>query len=97
MSLVDSLHVQGWTSGAHMLLQHSVACREDACGFAGCCGLRQLLRHAECCMAAPRASCTRCASLMVLVTLHARDCRQRDCTVIGCSSVKAGLMAKREE
>ncbi|XP_024006071.1 histone acetyltransferase HAC4 [Eutrema salsugineum] len=70
------------------LLIHVAACRTAQCQYQKCNMMKMLVRHCIACKIGP-GGCTNCKRFWGLIKLHARCCRDSQCTVYKCRDFRA--------
>ncbi|KAG7600692.1 Zinc finger FYVE/PHD-type [Arabidopsis suecica] len=70
------------------VLVHVAACRSTLCQYQGCRKFKTFFRHCIACKIGP-GSCPHCKRFWNLLRLHARSCRDSQCTVPKCRDFRA--------
>ncbi|CAA7027415.1 unnamed protein product [Microthlaspi erraticum] len=77
------------------VLIHVPTCRSTRCQNRWCHGVKMLLRHCVACKSP--AGCRPCKKLWNIIRLHARHCRDSQCTVFKCREFKANSSRQQKQ
>jgi len=73
----------------HMtLLQHAATCKSPKCPSANCTKMKGLLKHGKQCQIKAGGGCNVCKRIWALLQIHARQCKQQNCSVPNCMAIR---------
>ncbi|XP_051136089.1 histone acetyltransferase HAC1-like isoform X2 [Andrographis paniculata] len=70
------------------LLVHAAHCRSGFCQYPNCRKVKGLFRHGMGCKTRASGGCVLCKKMWYLLQLHARACKEYECTVPRCKDLK---------
>ncbi|KAL2482167.1 Histone acetyltransferase HAC12 [Forsythia ovata] len=70
------------------LLVHASQCRSPHCQYPNCCKVKGLFRHGRLCKIRASGGCVLCKKMWYLLQLHARACKESECSVPRCRDLK---------
>lgn len=89
-SLTENREVQKKESAKTQALKallHACQCRSQ-CSYPDCILIKKLFYHAKECSARAAGGCDYCKKMWIILRLHARNCKESDCSVPRCRDIK---------
>ncbi|CAA3010528.1 histone acetyltransferase HAC1-like isoform X1 [Olea europaea subsp. europaea] len=79
------------------LLVHASQCRSPHCQYLNCRKVKGLFRHGMLCKIRASGGCVLCKKMWYLLQLHARACKESECTVPRCRDLKEHMRRLQQQ
>ena len=74
---------------------HAVYCHKDNCIYPKCLQFKRVIAHSKQCQKYKNSQCEFCRQLLALCIYHAKSCKNEQCQVPFCASIKIKLKQKK--
>ena len=74
---------------------HAVHCRNANCNYATCLQFKRVVAHSKQCQKYKNSQCDFCRQLLALCINHAKSCKDDQCQIPFCASIKIKLKQQK--
>lgn len=79
------------------LVEHAALCTSKTCTSSNCAKMKSFLHHANTCKERVSGGCKICKKIWVLLRIHARKCRERNCAIPQCNALREKMRQIRQQ
>lgn len=88
----SNLHLEPYLNS----LMHSVQCHNVNCSVPKCLQFKRVIAHSKQCQKYKTSGCVFCRGLLSLIIYHAKACKDEQCQVPYCASIKIKLKQQKQ-